>query len=127
MVATPANNSIRSVLNRVIVATTVYYLWQIRNKRVFTKKKRDEQIMTNTITDNIRMQLLSFKVKNSAQIKNVEESWNRALYLDLQNLSTSTFFLRVVDVCISHCSGKWSFTLFLDDALCGRQPQGKKM
>ncbi|GJW44129.1 hypothetical protein Tco_0072928 [Tanacetum coccineum] len=74
MVASPANNSIGSVLNRVILATTVDYIWQERNRRVFTQEKRDEQIMINTITDNIRMQLISFRVKNSIQIKKVEDS-----------------------------------------------------
>ncbi|GJS82396.1 RNA-directed DNA polymerase, eukaryota, reverse transcriptase zinc-binding domain protein [Tanacetum coccineum] len=35
----PCNNAIRSVLRRIILATTVYYIWKERNSRIFTNDK----------------------------------------------------------------------------------------
>ncbi|GKG22166.1 hypothetical protein Tco_0387469, partial [Tanacetum coccineum] len=35
----PCNNAIRSVLRRIILATTVYYIWKERNSRIVTNDK----------------------------------------------------------------------------------------
>ncbi|GJV21521.1 hypothetical protein Tco_1370541 [Tanacetum coccineum] len=65
----PCSNTIRSILRRIILATFVYYIWKERNSRLFTNNKVTAQ-------DNIRLQLLSLKVKDSAQVKLVATEWN---------------------------------------------------
>ncbi|GKF21335.1 hypothetical protein Tco_0069973, partial [Tanacetum coccineum] len=37
--ACPCNNAIRSVLRRIVLATTIYYIWRERNSRIFADVK----------------------------------------------------------------------------------------
>ncbi|GJU99542.1 reverse transcriptase zinc-binding domain-containing protein [Tanacetum coccineum] len=59
------NNSMRSVLRRVVLAACVYYIWDERNKRLFGNQKRNHEALMQLIINNIRMKLVSLKVKNS--------------------------------------------------------------
>ncbi|GKD73951.1 reverse transcriptase zinc-binding domain-containing protein [Tanacetum coccineum] len=67
------NNSIRSVLRRLILATCVYYIWDERNKRLFGNQKRDYKTVLLIIINHIRIKLTSLKVKNFAQVARVNK------------------------------------------------------
>ncbi|GJY90847.1 RNA-directed DNA polymerase, eukaryota, reverse transcriptase zinc-binding domain protein [Tanacetum coccineum] len=69
------NNSIRSVLRRVVLAACVYYIWDERNKRLFGNQKRNHEALMQLIINNIRMKLVSLKVKNSIQVSTVSKEW----------------------------------------------------
>ncbi|GJZ55432.1 RNA-directed DNA polymerase, eukaryota, reverse transcriptase zinc-binding domain protein [Tanacetum coccineum] len=69
-------NSIQSVLNGMIMAAAVYYIWTERNKRIFTDEKRNSQSLLEGMMDSIKMQLMGIKVKNSPAIKKISEEWN---------------------------------------------------
>ncbi|GKF36805.1 reverse transcriptase zinc-binding domain-containing protein [Tanacetum coccineum] len=49
----PCNNAIRSVLRRIILATTVYYIWKERNLRIFTNDKIQAMMVFEKITECI--------------------------------------------------------------------------
>ena len=40
-------NNIRSVLERIVLATSVYYIWNERNLRLFNQSQRDSQSLIN--------------------------------------------------------------------------------
>lgn len=67
----PNNNSIISVLQRIVLATTVYYIWKERNSRLFTGELQREEVTLKIIVENVRLQLFGIRVKKSANVINV--------------------------------------------------------
>lgn len=80
----PATKNIWSVLRRLVCGATVYAIWLERNKRLFTGEKRDEKTIFNSIKETVGMQMLSFTVKDSRSVKEVEAKWE----LKLQRMSS---------------------------------------
>ncbi|PWA83708.1 reverse transcriptase zinc-binding domain-containing protein [Artemisia annua] len=72
----PCNNSIWSILNRIIIATTVYGIWKERNERLFKLKTQSTEVIIQCIIEQIRMQLLSLTVKKSTHTIKVADQWN---------------------------------------------------
>ena len=71
----PCNKSIMSVLRRVILAASVYYIWNERNKRLFGNEKRSYQDLMATIVNNVRWKLASLTVKKSTKVEEVSKAW----------------------------------------------------
>ena len=67
----PCDNTINSVLSRMVLATTVYYIWKERNTRMFTGEKLEPYVLKNAIMEKVKLQLLCLKVKKSTQVLNV--------------------------------------------------------
>ena len=63
------------MLNRLIIATTVYYIWKERNERLFSQNAKDTEVVLQIIQEQIRLQLLSLKVKKSIQTTKVADVW----------------------------------------------------
>ncbi|GJZ23399.1 hypothetical protein Tco_0560858, partial [Tanacetum coccineum] len=61
-----ANNNLWSILRRLVLGATVYYLWQERNTRLSQGKKREDEDMTRVIKGTLRLRKMSFKVKDSS-------------------------------------------------------------
>ncbi|GKC05518.1 RNA-directed DNA polymerase, eukaryota, reverse transcriptase zinc-binding domain protein, partial [Tanacetum coccineum] len=76
----PCTNAIRSILRRLILATSVYYIWKERNSRLFTNNKMNAQSLLQAIEENISLQLHSLRVKDSKQVKSVAAEWNAGEY-----------------------------------------------
>ncbi|GKA77311.1 hypothetical protein Tco_0783772, partial [Tanacetum coccineum] len=53
----PCNNSIRSMLRRFVLATSVYYIWKERNSRLFSSDIKKVDILLHDIKENIILQL----------------------------------------------------------------------
>lgn len=62
----PKNNTIGSVLRRIVLATVVYHIWRERNSRLFRGKEIELKTMLNIIIESVKLQLLSAKVKKSS-------------------------------------------------------------
>ncbi|GJT45926.1 hypothetical protein Tco_0954641 [Tanacetum coccineum] len=69
------NNSIRSIVRRLVFATSVYYIWDERNKRLFGNQKRSDKEVLFSIINHIRMKLSGLKVKASPNIDAVSSEW----------------------------------------------------
>ncbi|GKC69795.1 reverse transcriptase zinc-binding domain-containing protein [Tanacetum coccineum] len=61
---TKANKNIGKVIARIALAAAVYFIWQERNWRIF--KQEDRSVELKIITDNIRLRLMSLKVKQTS-------------------------------------------------------------
>ncbi|GJT91413.1 RNA-directed DNA polymerase, eukaryota, reverse transcriptase zinc-binding domain protein [Tanacetum coccineum] len=55
------NSRIKSVLDRMVFATVIYFIWNERNKRIFTQEQRNAQDILNGIVESIKMQLMCLK------------------------------------------------------------------
>lgn len=69
------HNQIWSIIQKLCIATTVYFLWQERNYRIFKKEERDEQTLIKIICDEVRAKLMSLKTKKSIIVLNAQRSW----------------------------------------------------
>lgn len=70
-----ANNSIWSVIQRLVFGAAVYYIWQERNFRLFQKNFRSEETIFKIIVDIIRHKLLSLKIKHSVESMKAAHIW----------------------------------------------------
>ncbi|PWA72911.1 RNA-directed DNA polymerase, eukaryota, Reverse transcriptase zinc-binding domain protein [Artemisia annua] len=70
------NNTINSVLHRIVIATTVYFIWNERNSRLFNQSQRTSKCVLDGILENIKMHLLGLKVRRSAAVDQVNKVWD---------------------------------------------------
>ncbi|GKB12806.1 hypothetical protein Tco_0846729 [Tanacetum coccineum] len=70
------NNSIGSILRRILLATVVYNIWKERNTRLFTGEVKDGKTVQIIITESVKLQLLGLKVKKSTNVDKVASNWN---------------------------------------------------
>ncbi|GJW01885.1 RNA-directed DNA polymerase, eukaryota, reverse transcriptase zinc-binding domain protein [Tanacetum coccineum] len=75
MVELPNNRSIMSILKRIVVAACIYYIWGERNRMLFTNEKRGNGALTVEITNYVRLKLTSLTVKDTKQVRDVNEIW----------------------------------------------------
>ncbi|KAJ9535280.1 hypothetical protein OSB04_un001622 [Centaurea solstitialis] len=75
----PINKSIWSVVQRLLLAAVVYFVWQEKNHRFHQAKCRSAVLLARQIIELIKLKLLGLKVKKSAQVKKVAEIWNLGL------------------------------------------------
>nr|GEU83193.1 hypothetical protein [Tanacetum cinerariifolium] len=54
-------STIESVLDRMVLATMIYFIWNERNKRIFAQEQRNCQDILNGIVESIKMQLMCQK------------------------------------------------------------------
>ena len=64
---TQAKNSIWKIINRVSLAASVYFIWRERNARIFKKETRTVVQVIQSINENVKLRLMSLKVKKPAQ------------------------------------------------------------
>ena len=71
----PFKNSIWSVINRLVSAATVYFIWQERNLKLFRNESRTDEVLRMIITESVKSQLMSLKVKGSSNVKSAASKW----------------------------------------------------
>jgi hypothetical protein len=70
-----ANSNIWSILRRIVIGAVVYYVWQERNNRLFDKGSRTEDELVKNIVETVKMRMMSFHVKDSRTVLEVERKW----------------------------------------------------
>ena len=84
------DNTIDSVLSRIVIATAVYYIWKERNTRMFTGEELDNQVLWSLIVEKIRIQLMCLKVKRSTQVLKIAKEWEVDMNIAVQCLMNGT-------------------------------------
>nr|XP_043625440.1 uncharacterized protein LOC122596860 [Erigeron canadensis] len=69
-------NNIVVAVNKLLLAATVYFIWQERNRRVFNKEERSEVLVCRLINETIKYKLMSLSVKKSWTVDLVAKRWN---------------------------------------------------
>ncbi|GJU01387.1 hypothetical protein Tco_1111725 [Tanacetum coccineum] len=67
---------IESVVAKLVVAATAYYIWQERNWRLFQKGKRKVDQIVDCIKTVVRLKLLSCKLKKSKSGERLARLWD---------------------------------------------------
>ncbi|XP_071687109.1 uncharacterized protein [Rutidosis leptorrhynchoides] len=71
----PYKKQIWSILTRLVIDASVYFVWQERNKRCFQGVKRNSEELITIVQDYIKVKLLTLKVKDSKAVREVEQKW----------------------------------------------------
>ncbi|KAK1421764.1 hypothetical protein QVD17_24373 [Tagetes erecta] len=68
--------SINSIIDRLVIGATSYYVWQERNARLFTSNKRNPNQISALILENVRLKLVSMEKKKRLMNGNTIKRWN---------------------------------------------------
>ncbi|GJW47602.1 putative reverse transcriptase domain-containing protein [Tanacetum coccineum] len=68
--------SIWSILQRLVIGAMVYFIWQERNLRRFQAKSRLVNELCGMIRDNVRLKLMSLKIRKSVQVMEAAGLWD---------------------------------------------------
>ena len=70
-----AKNTIWSVIQRLMLGATVYFIWQERNMRLFGSYGRTENELFKIIVDAVRFRIMGLKLRVTTDVLNVAEVW----------------------------------------------------
>ncbi|GJR49168.1 reverse transcriptase zinc-binding domain-containing protein [Tanacetum coccineum] len=81
--------SARCVIAKLLFAASCYFIWQERNERLFSKKKRTCDQIMEIIKTNVRLKLLSCRFKKTNIVQSLCDVWklpNSLMSPPLRNL-----------------------------------------
>ena len=70
------NNTIKSVVRRLVFGSMVYFVWQERNITQFTSEQRNHQCLAEIVLETVKLRLIGLKVLNYVNVQSVEKDWN---------------------------------------------------
>ncbi|GJY65056.1 putative RNA-directed DNA polymerase, eukaryota, reverse transcriptase zinc-binding domain protein [Tanacetum coccineum] len=71
-----ARKTSKSVIAKLVVAATSYFIWQERNGRLFKNKKRTVNQVVDCIMNTVRLKLMSCRLKKSRSACDIVKAWN---------------------------------------------------
>ncbi|GJY18130.1 RNA-directed DNA polymerase, eukaryota, reverse transcriptase zinc-binding domain protein [Tanacetum coccineum] len=77
----PANNTIWSVIQKLVLGASVYYIWQERNIRLFGEAKRSDDEIFKIVFESVRLRLMGLKLKATPDVIKAAEVLWRIIYL----------------------------------------------
>lgn len=75
MLNRPINKSIWSIIQRLLLGASLYYVWQERNLRTFQGKSRPSNVLIYLIKDVARLRVLSLRLNASKQVFEAADLW----------------------------------------------------
>ncbi|KAK1431843.1 hypothetical protein QVD17_08566 [Tagetes erecta] len=75
-------NSSNTIIDRLVIGATSYYVWQERNARLFTSTKRSPKQISALILDNVRMKLVSLRKKKVFANWKTRKGWDLEQFED---------------------------------------------
>ncbi|XP_022040603.1 uncharacterized protein LOC110943155 [Helianthus annuus] len=79
------NNSAKSIVSKLVVAASSYFIWQERNNRLFSRTQRNATVIANIVLHTVRLKLMTFKAGKSMKHPLMLERWKfqvKALSID---------------------------------------------
>ncbi|GJZ37317.1 RNA-directed DNA polymerase, eukaryota, reverse transcriptase zinc-binding domain protein [Tanacetum coccineum] len=70
-----ANNTLWSIIQRLVFGAAVYFIWQERNFRLFRSVERPADKVFDIIVDTVRLRLLGLKIKRSHEVEKAAAIW----------------------------------------------------
>ncbi|GJS75277.1 hypothetical protein Tco_0725158 [Tanacetum coccineum] len=65
----------KSILGRLLLAASSYYVWLERNNRLFKKARRSPKELRDIIMVTVRLKLITFRFKNTSNVNHLLERW----------------------------------------------------
>nr|GEZ20843.1 hypothetical protein [Tanacetum cinerariifolium] len=75
LIDTGCGNNINSVIRRLILAASVYNIWQERNGRILKVVKRNSEEVFKCVEEVVKIRLTGLTVKDSSAVKIMENKW----------------------------------------------------
>ncbi|GJU67409.1 RNA-directed DNA polymerase, eukaryota, reverse transcriptase zinc-binding domain protein [Tanacetum coccineum] len=72
----PANNTIWSVIQRLVFGVAIYLLWLERNSRIYNQVDRTVDSIFEQVVSNVRLKLRGLVLKNSLDVLRAAEIWD---------------------------------------------------
>ncbi|GJT46938.1 RNA-directed DNA polymerase, eukaryota, reverse transcriptase zinc-binding domain protein [Tanacetum coccineum] len=70
------NDDNMSIIQWLVFAAAVYFVWQERNFRLFRKIERTADRVFDIIMDTVRLRLMGLNIKRSCKVDKVAATWN---------------------------------------------------
>ncbi|KAK1440857.1 hypothetical protein QVD17_06689 [Tagetes erecta] len=70
------SSTLLSIVSKLLVAGSVYYIWQERCNRLFMNHARPPDILAKTIMDTVRYRLMGLKIKQTERSRQILQDWN---------------------------------------------------
>nr|XP_043611572.1 uncharacterized protein LOC122583212 [Erigeron canadensis] len=70
------SKSVKSVTAKLLLLASIYYIWQERNRRLFSKKKSCKQEIIGSIINMVRMKLLTCRFKKTRRVERFLTAWD---------------------------------------------------
>ena len=67
--------SVKTIVGRLILAATSYFVWRERNYRIHGKGDQTSEQVARYALDLVRLKLASIKFKKNARVKKLMETW----------------------------------------------------
>ena len=71
-------DNVDSIVGRLILASSAYFIWQERNNRIHAKPSRDEDQVAKVIAEMVWSKLASIKFKKKARVDRMKNIWKIA-------------------------------------------------
>ncbi|GKD28275.1 hypothetical protein Tco_1239053 [Tanacetum coccineum] len=65
----------KSILGRLLLAASLYYVWLERNNKLFKKARRSPEELRDIIMVTVRLKLITFEFKNTSNVNRLLERW----------------------------------------------------
>ncbi|GKB99239.1 homeodomain-like protein [Tanacetum coccineum] len=65
----------KSVIGRLILVTTAYFLWFERNNRLFKNTRRKPEVLRDIIMVTVRLKMITFRFKNTSSVTQLLSRW----------------------------------------------------
>ncbi|KAJ0954953.1 hypothetical protein HanRHA438_Chr00c04g0845041 [Helianthus annuus] len=69
------SNSLESIVSNLLVAASTYFLWQERNSRLFSRDRRNANVLSKIIIETVRLKLMGFRVGGDVKQKRLLDKW----------------------------------------------------
>ncbi|XP_022003143.1 uncharacterized protein LOC110900567 [Helianthus annuus] len=69
------SRTLEHIICKIMVAASTYYIWQERNKRLFSPLQRSAEALSKTITDTVRLRIMGLKIGGQPNYKKIMERW----------------------------------------------------
>lgn len=64
------------IINKIVLASLVYYIWQERNSRMFQSQFRTTRQVIASIIESVRFKIMGLRIRISSRTSRTLERWN---------------------------------------------------
>ncbi|XP_021990334.1 uncharacterized protein LOC110886795 [Helianthus annuus] len=75
LAARASSKSAINFISRLIVAASIYFVWQERNASIIKNQTRPPDVLSDLIVQTVRYKLMGVKFKESSNVRRLLESW----------------------------------------------------
>ncbi|XP_022024393.1 uncharacterized protein LOC110924705 [Helianthus annuus] len=64
-----------SIICRIVVAASTYFVWQERNSRLFNQNQRSASVLAKVIIDTVRLKIMGFRFGRCPKQQKILDRW----------------------------------------------------